>query len=106
MCIKIKYTSEAMNTIFSTGDNRKSAISDLADQAGGKLISFYGMQGQYYHMMIIVEMPTMANWMAFFAKGMSGGAIEEYKTIQLLDPEIIGESSKIFKEMDYTAPGK
>tara|TARA_B100000686_G_scaffold90664_1_gene97286 strand:- start:21 stop:341 length:321 start_codon:yes stop_codon:yes gene_type:complete len=106
MCVQIKYTSEAMTAIFSTGDNRKEAISSLADQAGGKLISFYGMQGQHYHMMIIVEMPSMANWLAFFSKGMSGGAIEEYKNIQLIDPEIIADSSEIFKGMDYRAPGQ
>ena len=105
MCLKIKYTSEAMKTIFTTGDNRKAAISSLAEQAGGKLISFYGMQGQYYHMMVIVEMPSMANWMAMFAKGMSGGAIAEYKSIQLIDPDVIAESSAILKGLDYTPPG-
>lgn len=105
MCLKIKYTQEAMKTIFSTGDNRKAAISALAKQAGGKLISFYGMQGQYYHMMIIVEMPSMANWMAMFIKGMSGGVIAEYKSIQLLDPDIIEESSTIIKGLDYSPPG-
>ena len=41
MCLKIKYTPEAMKTIFTTGDNRKSAISTLAEQAGGKLISLF-----------------------------------------------------------------
>jgi uncharacterized protein with GYD domain len=105
MCLKIKYTPEAMKTIFTTGDNRKSAITALAEQAGGKLISFYGMQGQYYHMMVIVEMPSMANWMAMFVKGISGGAIAEYKSIQLVDPDIIVESSKILKSLDYNPPG-
>lgn len=105
MCLKIKYTPEAMTTIFTSGDNRKTAISTLAEQAGGRLISFYGMQGQYYHMMIIVEMPNMASWMAMFVKGMSGGAIAEYKSIQLLDPDIIEESSTILKKLDYTPPG-
>jgi uncharacterized protein with GYD domain len=106
MCLKIKYTPEAMKIIFTTGDNRKSAISTLAEQAGGKLISFYGMQGQYYHMMVIVEVPSMANWMAMFVKGMSGGAIAEYKSIQLLDPNIIVEASEIIKGLDYTPPGE
>jgi len=37
---------------------------------------------------------------------MSGGAIAEYKSIQLLDPNIILEASEIIKGLDYTPPGE
>ena len=51
--IKFKYTPEAMKAIFLSGDDRKEVMKKMIEPLGGKFIASYGMQGQYYHMMII-----------------------------------------------------
>ena len=55
MMIKFKYTPEAMKAIFLSGDDRKEAMRKMIEPLGGKFVCSYGMQGQYYHMMMIAD---------------------------------------------------
>ena len=50
-CIKIKYTKEAIRGMMEEGVDRADAMRNLTEALGGKLLSFYGMVGQHYHLM-------------------------------------------------------
>ena len=105
MMLKFKYTPEAMKAIFLSGDDRKDAIKKMIDPLGGKLIASYGMQGQYYHMMMIAEFPSMTEYLAVAAKGIFlGGAIADYKAIQLIPTETMQAASQLIADIEYTAP--
>ena len=105
MMVKFKYTPEAMKSIFLSGDDRKEAMKKMIEPLGGKLIVSYGMQGQYYHMMMIAEFPSMTEYIAVAAKGIFlGGAIADYKAIQLITTETMQSASKLIADIEYTAP--
>ena len=105
MMVKFKYTPEAMKSIFLSGDDRKAAMKKMIEPLGGKLIVSYGMQGQYYHMMMIAEFPSMTEYLAVAAKGIFlGGAIADYKAIQLITTETMQSASKLIADIEYTAP--
>jgi uncharacterized protein with GYD domain len=105
MMVKFKYTPEAMKAIFLSGDDRKEAMKKMIEPLGGKLIVSYGMQGQYYHMMMIAEFPSMTEYLAVAAKGIFlGGAIADYKAIQLITTETMQSASKLIADIEYTAP--
>ncbi len=105
MMIKFKYTAEAMKAIFLSGDDRKEAMKKMIEPLGGKFIASYGMQGQYYHMMMIAEFPSMTEYIAVAAKGIFlGGAIADYKAIQLIPTDTLQAASKLIDGIDYSAP--
>jgi len=106
MMLQIKYTPEAMKAILLSGEDRSEAIKKMVEPLGGKLITTYGMQGQDYHMMMISEFPSMTEYLAVAAKGIFlGGAIADYKAIQLIPTEVIQEASKLIGDIEYTPPG-
>jgi uncharacterized protein with GYD domain len=105
MMVKFKYTPEAMKAIFLSGDDRQEVMKKMIEPLGGKFISSYGMQGQYYHMMMIAEFPSMTEYLAVAAKGIFlGGAISDYKAIQLIPTETLISASKLISDIEYTAP--
>ena len=105
MMVKFKYTPEAMKAIVLSGDDRKEAMKKMIEPLDGKLVASYGMQGQYYHMMMIAEFPSMTEYLAVAAKGIFlGGAIADYKAIQLITTETMQSASKLIADIEYTAP--
>ena len=60
-CIKIKYTKEAIRGMMEDGVDRADALRNLTEALGGKLLSFYGMLGQYYNVIAISNVPEYAN---------------------------------------------
>ena len=105
MMIKVKYTPEAMKAILLSGDDRKEVMKKMIEPLGGKFIASYGMQGQYYHMMMIAEFPSMTEYIAVAAKGIFlGGAIADYKAIQLIPTDTLQAASKLIDGIDYSAP--
>ena len=94
-----------MKAIFLSGDDRKEAMKKMIEPLGGKFIASYGMQGQYYHMMMIAEFPSMTEYIAVAAKGIFlGGAIADYKAIQLIPTDTLQAASKLIDGIDYSAP--
>ena len=50
-----KYSPAALKAIVESGSDREAAARQAVEAAGGKLHGFYGMFGQEYGMMLIVE---------------------------------------------------
>jgi len=55
--------------------------------------------------MMIAEFPSMTEYLAVAAKGIFlGGAIADYKAIQLITTETMQSASKLIADIEYTAP--
>ena len=80
---KIKYTADAIKGIAESGSNREEAVRGLIEKCGGKLINFYGMIGQDHHIILITEFDKLSNYMGMVMSGAVGGAVADWKTIQL-----------------------
>ena len=105
MMLQFKYTPDAMKAILLSGEDRSEAIKKMIEPLGGNLICTYGMQGQDYHMMMIAEFPSMKEYIAVAAKGIFlGGAIADYKAIQLIPSNILKDASELINCIEYSPP--
>ena len=106
-CIKIKYTKEAIRGMMEEGVDRADALRNLTEALGGKLLSFYGMVGQYYHVMAITEVPEYANLSAGIVTAMMANTLEDYKVIPLYESSDITKVSSMYKGVmsSYKKPG-
>ena len=106
-CIKIKYTKEAIKGMMDDGVDRADAMRSLSEALGGKLLAFYGMVGQHYHVMAITEVPEYANLSAGIVTALMADTIEDYKVIPLYESSDIIKVSTMYKEVinSYKKPG-
>ena len=106
-CIKIKYSLDAIKGMMEDGIDRAIVMSSLTEKLGGKLLNFYGMVGQEYHAMGIVEVPEYANLSAGIVTALTSGTIIYYKVIPLYQSSDIKKVSQLFKEtsLTYQKPG-
>ena len=81
--LQAKYTSEAIRNIAESGSNREDAARAVVEQCGGKLLGFYGMLWQDYHIAIIVEYDDLPSYLGTVITTVLGGAIADFKTIVL-----------------------
>ena len=89
------------------GVDRADALRNLTEALGGKLLSFYGMIGQHYHVMAISEVPEYANLSAGIVTAMMANTLEDYKVIPLYESSDITKVSAMYKEVmsSYKKPG-
>ena len=106
-CIKIKYTKEAIKGMMEEGADRADAMRSLSEALGGKLLAFYGMVGQHYHVMAITEVPEYANLSAGIVTAMMANTLEDYKVIPLYESSDITKVSTMYKQVmsSYKKPG-
>ena len=106
-CIKIKYTKNAIKGMMNDGVDRADAMRSLSEALGGKLLAFYGMVGQHYHVMAITEVPEYANLSAGIVTALMAGTMEDYKVIPLYESSDIAKVSAMYKEVmsSYKKPG-
>ena len=106
-CIKIKYTKQPIKGMMDEGVDRADAMRSLSEALGGKLLSFYGMVGQHYHVMAITEVPEYANLSAGIVTAMMADTLEDYKVIPLYESSDITKVSTMYKQVmgSYKKPG-
>ena len=106
-CIKIKYTKEAIKGMMEEGVDRADAMRSLSEALGGKLLAFYGMVGQHYHVMAIIEVLEYANLSAGIVTAMMADTLADYKVIPLYKSSDITKVSSMYKEVmaSYKKPG-
>ncbi|MEC8234467.1 MAG: GYD domain-containing protein, partial [Pseudomonadota bacterium] len=95
--MQIKYTREAIKDIAETGSNREDAVRPLIEKCGGKLINFYGLVGQEYNIVLIVEFNDLPNYLGMALSGILGGAIADWKTIQLFTAEEMVAATETYR---------
>ena len=106
-CIQIKYTKNAIKGMMDDGVDRADAMRSLSEALGGKLLAFYGMVGQHYHVMAITEVPEYANLSAGIVTALMADTMEDYKVIPLYESSDIAKVSAMYKEVmnKYKKPG-
>ena len=89
------------------GVDRADAMRSLSEALGGKLLAFYGMVGQHYHVMAITEVPEYANLSAGIVTAMMADTLADYKVIPLYESSDITKVSAMYKEVmsSYKKPG-
>ena len=94
-----KYSPAALKGIMETGSDREAAAREAVEAAGGKLLGFYGMLGQEYHLAMIVEAPGHAEYIGAVAPAITGGVFDSYKTIPLYSGDDIRKAIPIAKKV-------
>jgi uncharacterized protein with GYD domain len=102
-----KYSPAALKAVMETGSDREAAAKQAVEAAGGKLHGFYGMFGQEYGMVLIVEAAGHAEYMGGVMPAVLSGTFESYKTIPLYTWEDVKKALPIAKKVRaaYKPPG-
>ena len=102
-----KYSPEAIKAMMESGSDREAAARQAIEAAGGKLLGFYGMLGQDYHIAIIADMPGTAEYMGAVAPAIMSGTIAAWKSIPLFSAADLMKASTIAKKVRavYRPPG-
>ena len=95
--LQAKYTPEAIRNIAESGSNREDVARAVVEQCGGKLIGFYGMLGQDYHIAIIVEYDDLPSYLGTVLTTVLGGAIADFKTIALYSSDDVVKASAVYQ---------
>jgi uncharacterized protein with GYD domain len=103
-----KYSPEALRNIIESGSDREAATRKAVEAAGGKMLGFYGMFGQEYHIAVIMEAAGNAEYIGGIAPAIMSGTLSAWKTIPLYTAQDMVKASKVAKKVAaaYKAPGK
>jgi uncharacterized protein with GYD domain len=103
-----KYSAAALKGIVETGSDREAAARGAVEAAGGKLHGFYGMLGQEYGLVMIVEAPGHAEYIGALVPAISSGTFESWKTIPLYTQADMTKALAIAKKVHdvYKPPGR
>lgn len=94
-----RYSPESIKAMMDSGENREAASRQAVEAAGGKLLCYYGMFGQDYHVVLIVDMPGAAEYIGTLATAMITGAFVAYKTIPLYTAADLVKASAVSKKV-------
>ena len=104
--LMVKYTPEAIKTVVESDTDRAAASQAVCEAAGGKMLGFYGLIGQEYHVAIIAEMPSVSEYLGTMRTAIMGGAIEDFKTIPMYSVEEHSKARDIYRKVkaSYAPP--
>ena len=74
-----------------------------------KTLNFYGLVGQEYNIVLIVEFNDLPNYLGMALSGILGGAIADWKTVQLFTAEEMvaaTETYRVTKDVYSPPPSK
>ncbi len=94
-----KYTPAAVKAIAEGNDDREAAVRKTCEAAGGKLIGFYGLLGQEYHVVLITEMPSVSEYIGTVLVATLGGAVESFKTIPMYTNGEMQKARDVYKKV-------
>ena len=98
------YTPEHFASLTRDPDVRTADISELAQELGCRLVSFYYSFGEY-DAVIIVEAPNETAMTALALAALSAGHVRASKTTQLIAPESAIEAMRQAGAAAFKAPG-
>jgi uncharacterized protein with GYD domain len=102
-----KYSPAALKAVIESDSDREAAARQAIEAAGGKLHGFYGMFGQDYGLVLIIEAPGHAEYIGGVSPAIGSGVFESYKTIPLYTWADVAGSKPIAKKVRalYKPPG-
>jgi uncharacterized protein with GYD domain len=103
-----KYSPAALKAIVDTGSDREPAARAAIEAAGGKLHGFYGMFGQEYGLLMIIEAPGHAEYIGGLVPAIASGTLESWKTVPLYTSADMSKALKVAKKVQavYKPPGR
>ena len=102
-----KYTPAAAKTIAETDTNREGMARQTCAAAGGKLLGYYGLIGQDYHVALIADMPGVGEYVGVVMAAAMGGAIESHKSIPMYNLDEYNIARATYRKLTgvYAPPG-
>jgi uncharacterized protein with GYD domain len=97
--LMVKYTPNAVKSIVEGDTDREEAARGVCEAAGGKLIGFYGLIGQEYHVALIADMPSVSEYIGTVLVATMGGAIESFKTIPMYSNDEMHKARDTYKKV-------
>jgi len=94
-----RYSAAALRDIEKTGSDREVMARKAIEAAGGKLHGFYGMFGQEYGLVMIVEAPGHAEYIGAVMPAINSGTFESYKTVPLYTWDDIANAMPIARKV-------
>jgi uncharacterized protein with GYD domain len=108
-CFSAEYTPQALTAMRETPDtDRREAINQLLEAAGGKVVGMYGIIGNGPGAMVIFDVPDPAMAPAICSVAMSSGSIQnaQIKRLFTMD-EVTGIRQKARQiQGSYKPPGQ
>ena len=87
-CIMANYTPQAINSLMADPDmNRASAITNLLEAAGGKLVSMYSMGAEGPGVLVIFDVPDPNVAPAIVGIAKASGSVEDVRLIRLMSQD-------------------
>ena len=99
------YTSEAWAALTHNPEDRSEPIRALAENLGGRLISYYNSFGEYDGVAIF-EAPDEGTAAAVAMAAISPGHLRSFKTTLLLSAEEGAEAMRRAGEVRFRRPGQ
>ncbi len=101
-----RYSESAIKGLLAKPEDRTAAVTKMVEKAGGKLIGFYMLFGEY-DWVLIYEAPSGKEAAAAILTAMGAGAITDTKTMLAMTG---AEAKAAFEASgaaaaDYQAPG-
>jgi len=100
-----KLTPESIAGMIQKPSDRFAVVSNAAEKAGGKLLDYYWMFGQYDGIAIF-DFPDSASIASLMLAVGARGALSHLETHELIEASDIEGVLKRSKGITYTPPGK
>lgn len=108
-CLTAEYTPQALNAMRENPDtNRQTAVQQLLEAAGGKLVAMYGRVGNGPGVMVIFDVPDPQMAPAVCGVAVSAGSIQNVQMSRLLTMEEIAGVRQKARQIRsaYKPPGQ
>jgi uncharacterized protein with GYD domain len=99
------YTAEAIATMAKNPQDRSVPVRELAQKAGGRLISLYYCFGEY-DVVALTELPDDTAATAVAMAAISAGHIKAFKTTKLFTVEETIEAMRKAGSLAFPAPSR
>jgi uncharacterized protein with GYD domain len=107
-CLTADYTPQALAAARENPTNRKEAVGNLVEAAGGKLIQFYHTIGTGPGGLVIFDVPDPQMAAAITSVAVTGGAVHNVTLTRLYTAEEVAEIRPKANQIRaaYKAPGQ
>jgi uncharacterized protein with GYD domain len=98
------FTSSAVQRLMDNPSDRGAVVSKLAESAGGRMVAYYLMFGDWDGM-VIMEAPDSQAAAAVSMAVRASGAFERLETHELIETSALPGILDRAKSLPYSAPG-
>ncbi len=94
-CALFKFSKKYYANLKNQKETIDIVFSRTAKKMGGKVINSFVMIGGEYNFLAIIEVPSIANFVATMAQVYSEGIVDEYKAYTLLSASQFANAIKL-----------